>query len=404
MAFMSSLSLKNNTLISFIISLFLITGVSTEHGMSVTAVMIFIISIAGLIQFKKTENIFLQRQDIFWPIILSLFFLLIAADVLLGYGNLATLDTPSRFLLFIPLYLYIRKVGVNIKMIVIGASIGLVVVGLLAMLAINSGSYYYLGSANHHTVFGQLTILMLAISVLYLNKKNKIYLNLLIVFSVILGFYAVMASGGRGGWIAIPVLVFYVIFSKVYFKKILPKFFAFIVITFLISVSYFSTNLPVKDRVDAAINNAQLYFTEHKVNSSTGARLEMFKAALLMSFENPLTGVGEHEYVKHKADLIKEERIDPFISRYKEPHNQYLNSFAEQGVLGLSSFLLLLIFPLLIFKKSTNLLSSRIGMLISISYLDFAITMPVFEIQMTALFYVIIMSTLLANSIKELND
>jgi O-antigen ligase len=401
---MSSLSLKNNTLISFLISLFLITGVNTEHGMSVTAVMIFVISIAGLIQFKKTENIFLQRQDIFWPIILSLFFLIIAADVLLGYGDLTTLDTPSRFLLFIPLYLYIRKVGVNIKMIVIGASIGLSVTGLLAVLAINSGSYFYEGSANHHTVFGQLAILMLVISVLYLNKKNKIYLNLLIIFSVILGFYAVMASGGRGGWIAIPVLVLYVIFSKVYFKKILPNFFAFIVITLLIAASYFSTNLPVKDKVDGAINNAQLYFTEHKVNSSTGARLEMFKAALLMSFENPLTGVGEHEYAKHADDLIKEKKIDPFISRYKEPHNQYLNSLAEQGVLGLSSFLLLLIFPLLIFKKSTNLLSSRIGILISICYLDFAITMPVFEIQMTVLFYVIIMSTLLANSIKRLND
>ncbi len=404
MAFMSSLSLKNNTLISFLISLFLITGVNTEHGMGVTSVMIFVISIAGLIQFKKTENIFLQRQDIFWPIILSLFFLIIAADVLLGYGDLTTLDTPSRFLLFIPLYLYIRKVGVNIKLIVIGASIGLSVAGLLAVLAINSGLYFYSGSANHHTVFGQLAILMLVVSLLYLNKKNKIYLNLLIIFSVILGFYAVMASGGRGGWIAIPVLVLYVIFSKVYFKKILPKFFAFIVITLLIAASYFSTNLPVKDRVDGAINNAQLYFTEHKVNSSTGARLEMFKAALLMSFENPLTGVGEHEYAKHTEDLIKEEKIDPFISKYKEPHNQYLNSLAEQGFLGLSSFLLLLIFPLLIFKKSPNLLSSRIGMLISISYLDFAITMPVFEIQMTVLFYVIIMSTLLANSIKRLND
>lgn len=376
------------------IAIFFSTMVNIEGGQTVSAIMIFVLSCVGLFFAKPNE--YAIKHEKYWILSLLFFFLLIFKDSLMGISGWSAIDTSSRLILFIPLYFYIKRVGLDLRIIAIGATIGLILAGLMSYDALASGSYYFLGTTNHHTVFGQICLLLVVVAVSLWKKDNHILLNALIVLSFFMGLYAVAASGGRGGWIALPTIILYVLISNKYIKTTTLKIFFSLSIVAMFTFVYLAPNLPVKDRVEQAFTNTQKYFTEDKVDSSSGARLEMFKAAIIMGMDNLLIGVGEGKYPEHVRGLSSDGIVDPFIERYDEPHNQYLNSFAEQGFPGLISFLLLLLIPLMSFKKYYTNPAAKMGILITICYLDFALTMPVFEIQSTSLFYAIIIPTLLA--------
>jgi hypothetical protein len=57
-----------------------------------------------------------QGWEKWWVFSILLFFGLIVIDVLMGYGDVSALDSPSRLILAIPVFIYIRKVGLMSNM------------------------------------------------------------------------------------------------------------------------------------------------------------------------------------------------------------------------------------------------------------------------------------------------
>ena len=178
------------------------------------------------------------------------------------------------------------------------------------------------------------------------------------------------------------------------------------VVGFFISVfiaTYLIPQTGVKDRLNKATSNVAQWSENGESNTSTGARLEMWKASYQVVKEQPLFGVGEDNYSKHQQALINQGKISKSVEDFLHPHGEYITSLVEQGFIGLVAFIAVLFVPLkyLLYRIKLNqdgygqkiLITS--GLLIILHYALYSVTSGVFDHQSTALFYSAFMTIIL---------
>ena len=116
--------LNNNTIISYLFAAFLVTSINVDYGMSVAAVLMLLVSLAGLFVTKDSIQISNQLWEKVWLASIALFFGIACLNIAIFGDSFSAIDQYSRMVLAIPVYLYIRRVGVNWKIVLIGAAIG----------------------------------------------------------------------------------------------------------------------------------------------------------------------------------------------------------------------------------------------------------------------------------------
>jgi O-antigen ligase len=230
--------------------------------------------------------------------------------------------------------------------------------------------------------------------------NKKLWVRGVLLIAVIVGFYAVLVSGSRGGWVAIPAIAILFFSIKASGPSFWKKTISLSVLAAILYIAYQSPNLPVKSRVDAAISNVTAYYQEGKVNTSSGFRLEMWKAAWLMTEDSNFLGVGEAQYHANLEKLIKEEKVDKRLDYFSAPHSQYFNSLSEQGVIGLISLFLMMLIPLktALRKIKENKEGKSPALFVAIliiSYMDFMLTQETLERQLMVVIYAFILAILL---------
>ena len=93
---MNSLSLKNNTLISLLFASFLITSVNVEHGMGISAILMLLVSLVGLIVTRKQDYPSLQTWEKYWLTSLSFFVGLVYIDILKAFKQISDVIVANR--------------------------------------------------------------------------------------------------------------------------------------------------------------------------------------------------------------------------------------------------------------------------------------------------------------------
>lgn len=164
--------------------------------------------------------------------------------------------------------------------------------------------------------------------------------------------YILFISEGRTGFLsAIGVLIFFLVYCVWNWKK------RYVAVAAFFAIIAFVLILPTNKR-----------FTE--VDPLSNIRLEMWRVCLNMIDENPWLGYGVSsarvEYVKQlTADPICYDRyVEPEIlnnpltngnPNVMHPHNAYIESILEFGILGIALFLFILVYPLLMFPKKRKI-------------------------------------------------
>ena len=397
-------------IISFLVIVMLGTSLVIHKAAGYSALLILLISLLGLWVTRKEAGPKWQSWEKWWIFSILLFFGLIVVDVLMGYGDISVLDSPSRLMLAIPVFVYIRKVGVDIDSVWVASAIGAVLSGVYAyyqhdVLGLNMAQGF-----TSHIYFGQIALVLTFFSFIGLMMNKKIWVKGLLLVAVIVGFYAVLVSGSRGGWVAIPAVVALFLSVKAGKSSIGTKIISISLLTAVLYAAYQAPQLPVKSRVDAAVNNVIAYYQEDQVNTSSGFRLEMWKAAWLMTQDSNFLGVGEAQYHANLIKLIKESKVDERLDYFSAPHSQYFNSLVEQGAIGLFSLMLMILIPLKVAIKviKRDGKNKYIGLFISVlivSYLDFMLTADTLERQLMVLMYAFIISILMGGlSYSKLNE
>jgi len=386
-------------LISFLVVLMLSLSLVVHKAAGYSALAILLVSLLGLWVVRKEQSSAWTQWEKWWIFSILLFFGLIVLDVLMGYGDVSVLDSPSRLILAIPVFIYIRKVGLDVDSIWVGSAIGSILAGVYAYYQHTILGNDMAGGFTSHIYFGQIALILTLFSFIGLLMNKKLWVRGVLLIAVIVGFYAVLSSGSRGGWVALPAVIALFLSIKTVRSSFGKKVIYIGVLMSILYAAYQSPQLPVKSRVDATVNNVIAYYQEGKVNTSSGFRLEMWKAAWLMTEDSKFLGVGEAQYHTNLEKLIKEGKVYKGLDYFSAPHSQYFNSLSEQGAAGLLTLFLMMLIPLKVAlnKMKENKEIKFIGLFIAIliiSYLDFMLTMETLERQLMVLIYAFIISIL----------
>ena len=174
-------------------------------------------------------------------------------------------------------------------------------------------------------------------------RKNKViyYLLLSILYATL------MICQSRGIWISISLTLIFAIYIIIKFKfyeifKTNKKWLVLILVTFLVITIIYST--------DNFLNKSAITVTERAVSifdiqgSSLNARLLMWRTTFEMIKDRPMFGSGigtfKMNYLDYQAEFLKNNpEYIKYSGKAREAHNEYLQMWAELGIIGLGIFI-----------------------------------------------------------------
>lgn len=180
------------------------------------------------------------------------------------------------------------------------------------------------------------------------SKKNKI----LYFFLLSIIYTTLMICQSRGIWISISLTLIFAIYIiiKFNFLKIFQenkKWLILLFSTFLIITIIYSTDNPLNKSAITVPERAISTFDEK--DPSINTRLLIWKTTFEMIKDKPLLGSGigtfKMNYLNYQAEFL---RKNPGYIKYSgkagEAHNEYLQMWAELGIIGLGLFILIFYF------------------------------------------------------------
>ena len=271
------------------------------------------------------------------------------------------LDQTSRLLLAIPILLLLLAVPPRLPLLWAGVVIGIVLSNGVAVWQIHwlgdlraSGFLNIIHFGNIGLVFGLFCIA----GMLWAGTQGRYSgrWRMAFLIGIMASIYAVMASGSRGSWLAIPPVA--VLFLVAFMQKRNLKHAALGIAALAIAVgaAFSIPETGVEARYDLAVSEVNKYMTSKYVGrdeavSSVGARLEVWRTAFINIPQRPLLGWSEKDYHAEIQRLVAEKKIDPYMLEMANTHNNYLEVLVFQGVIGLLALLAMYLAPFWFFCK-----------------------------------------------------
>ncbi|MCG9597809.1 O-antigen ligase family protein [Vibrio sp. Isolate25] len=158
----------------------------------------------------------------------------------------------------------------------------------------------------------------------------------LCITGFLLSLWALVLTDSRGVWVAYPIVMMFVIY-RVFNALSLVKLVAVTLIG--LSVIYFSFKPMINERIDRTVAEFNS-ISKGNYETSIGARLALWELGADVWIEVPITGAG---------DVVLEKKISEVPNRvaYRQPHlhNQYVDTLARYGLVGLSIMMVWLFYP-----------------------------------------------------------
>lgn len=197
---------------------------------------------------------------------------------------------------------------------------------------------------------------------------RNIIMRLILVMTSILLLSNVIFTFSRGGFVGLGVVIFFSFIILIMQKRIKPigamaLLFSFILLLSFIPARYWTRMLTILNPSEA----------------SASARLESWKAGFNMMKDHPIIGVGlgafPHEYALRASLAADEFKVK--IPRFA--HNSYIQVGAEIGVIGLTFFLLLILFSFRdilraqrIFREKNEVVLSELCQFLGVGLMGYA--------------------------------
>jgi len=391
-------------LVSLLLLAYPATALVIKDGHSTTFYLLTLISLGWATFRQNRPQPLLDEKRLFFAV--SLFFIIGLLTYLLGNWNEAGFKTLGKFLnllLVIPLYFLLKKLQIRQGLFWYGLVLGATVAAGMAIYElINATGPLAQRRAHgitHPILFGNLSLsmgMMALAGIGYFRAQNR-WLIALPIIAGLAGLTASFLSAARGGWIAIPFLLLLLAWQARKSLKLWHFGAALSVLIVLPMAAYFSPNSAVKTKVDSAAYNLTHYanspITDSVRGTSVGTRLEMWQASWTIFKEHPWIGVSWGRYQEYAQKLVDAGERHPSASRWNNPHNQYVSSAVNAGLLGLSALLLLLLIPLRLFLRSLKSASPEsrrlalAGAVLIIAYAGFAVSESIFQRSLPTTFF-----------------
>ncbi len=257
------------------------------------------------------------------------------------------------------------------------------------------GTERALGFMNNPIFFGNSAIIAAAVSLIGLialpnTHRRPLYMGYL-GLGAAAGIGASFFSGSKGGWISLPLLMFVVYhFAATTWSKKIARVGAVIAFS-LLTILALSPNSPVLPRLQAFGTDLSHWLDSEAVkreNTGTAsARLEMWKFAISIAHEHPVLGFGRKALEERKVAAVNNGEADPVVSEHPSVHNEILELYLENGLIGLLGFIFLFASLFTIFNQHRSSKDIQIraislaGMTFLLLYLEFGMTNVQFSLS-----------------------
>jgi O-antigen ligase len=402
----------SSILISVLIFLYPILVLTLHRGLNICFFLLFLISI---------YHLWRERKEIYWDnyltgisiaMTLPTIAILLNQIYLLDF-NIKAYDETLRFILGIPIFMFLRTEGKYIFStfkiaIPLGCFFAFFVIIFLKWGVVYSDDMRLSISFLNSIHLGNIAVTLGLLSLFSINKSNK---NLLVISFFLLAFlsaiYLSISTGTRGGWVSIPA-IFFILFlyhvDKISWRKITIFFLGAIIICYLSYTLISIINIRVNNIMDDII-----LFTQSNKDTSLGVRFQIWDATIKIFMENPIFGVGETNYAFKLQELGSQNYISSDAVRLgiAEVHNQILSYSVKYGVLGLIAILLVHLMPLIMFIKKLKISSgfkeqaAFMGIAFVIMFFIFGLSVQIFNLKMTVSYYVLTIIILLSVVIPD---
>jgi len=405
----SKLTLHSSLAMLVSIAAFVVPASSVNYPSALYNTAIFLVISSVLFLFYRTESQAFSRLEKIMLISWLVYPVVTALDLWLRVGWIWTeFQEPSRFLLVLPIFLMARRVGLSQDMLKWGVFVG-------ALAAAGWGYYQKIDLGVHRAgggtsgliaTFGDIGLMLGVLTIALFQPQWRLQKRwlLLALFGLFCGVFASLASGTKGGWISMPLLVWVMVdlMDNPTYKKHFAVLAAFVLAAVL--VWWF---VPfIAQRVNVIPTAIYEYFVNgHIVDGSAGMRLALWHTAALIFWENPLFGTGPGSFNIQKAALVEKGLISP-LTRNMGPHSQLLNSLYEQGVVG--ALMVYSIYVAFIFHCRSHLINNKAlaisGILLAVGFISFGIAEVIWDITNAGVFFTVMMALIagkLSHAVKS---
>lgn len=332
-------------------------------------------------------------------------FLLALAWVLLRpQAELAQLDKPSRMLMGLCATMLVLLARPPRALLWWG-----VIAGAVAALPFISWQRIVLeiprpGGFLNAITFGDLALCLglvaLAAAVDYRHSTRKAILPAL---GAVAGLAASIATGSRGGWIALALagLLFLSYAQLLHSRRVrllLVGSFA------LVGATFFIPATGMQQRAVQGVHDVQTWMDGGSAFSNVGIRLELWKGAAMLIEELPLAGRDRQEVVAELHRHVEQGVLDPAILPMEHLHNDALQALATGGVFGLLAWIGILAAPFMFFARQVGggahsgmpqFAPALAGMLVVLCYFSFGLTEVIFWSLKGSMFYTLLVFLLM---------
>ena len=395
------------TLCSFLamllsITAFVVPASSVNYPSALYTTAIFSVISSFLFLFYRTEREPFSGLEKIMLISWLAYPVVTALDLWLRVGWIwVEFQEPSRFLLVLPIFLMVRRVGFSQDMLKWGVFAGALATAVWGYhqkieLGINRAGG---GTSGLIATFGNIGLMLGVLSFALFQPQWRVQKHyfLLALFGLGCGVFASLASGSRGGWISIPVLVWIMVdlLDNPTYKKRFSVLTGFALVAILLW--FFVPSIAVRlDAVPIAIHE---YFVNGKsitkgVDGSVGTRLALWHAAALIFWENLFFGTGPGSFNIQKIALAEKGMISARLVGSMGPHSQLFNSLFEQGVVGVLT--VYSIYVTFIFHCRSHLINNKAlatsGILLAVGFMIFGLTEVIWDINNAGVFFTVMMA------------
>lgn len=334
----------------------------------------------------------------------------LAAVVLtqLFHGRIAwnTLDSPSRLLMVVPVFLALRRekeaqlLWCAPSFALGGLAATLVTLPYLREWGMDRFGSYFLNAIH----FGDIALIFGVMSLLSIHwpRRDKPLVVALKLVGTAAGLFASLLTGSRGGWIALPLLAVLVLGYRFRANSWKSKLTTAILLVAVAVVPYFVSSF-VRDRVDSVTANLRGY-THGNRDTSVGIRLQLWEAGLGEFVQTPWIGVGGNGYKMAMPRLQSEGKLTPLaaVAGEGEMHNQMIAYAVDYGVVGWLALMLAYLGPIVLFHRgmrsdsSVRKRAAMLGLCFVAAFWTFGLTVETFNLKSTVSTYAAIIAILAA--------
>ncbi|AEC21699.1 hypothetical protein PT7_3159 [Pusillimonas sp. T7-7] len=310
-----------------------------------------------------------------------------------------SLDLVSRYVMVVPILLWLIKRPPSAKWVWAGLMVGSISAAGVTLWQVYILDFDRARGTTGVIQFGDLGLIMgvfCAAGFIGLERSGQArdtVWRILLALGAVAGLYASIESGSRGGWIALPAII--AIFVVAYTSRRNVKYVIAAVLILLVAAITAITTVPaVEARYDEAVSDIQRYQAGDP-QTSLGYRLDMYKSLSIIIPQKPWLGWSQHDYAVEQERLVSSDIVSDVLFKMPNTHNTFLEFWVLHGLLGLLMLLALLLVAFVYFARRLRADNKRIqtaavcGTALIVGYSVFSLSQVMLNRNNTLLFFLI---------------